>query len=1005
MDYSAIGEIARSAGNTEAGETATLLLGRKHLADGKFVEALLLFQRLASSEHAAERFGDELKLLHATSLNLVGDTEDAKKILSETKISQDNPLAKNWDPENPTSLLDAAPQSTREQLAIQDWRLFAGNRQRNGRVQASMPVGSHFAWDIALTDETEQKKLSNYAKKMQPTGTTPVLHPLLVGDWVIARSTDYLYGIKLEPGKRQWFFPSWENNDSRRDLVSAARRETLIQQRVWQSGLFGHVSCDGEQIYLLSSLPDGVTPRRVTQGVSNELVALSLKREGSLSWSVGLEEERHEPQLKGMFFLGPPLPLGDSLFCVGERNNEIRVMELDRKSGKLLWSQQLAHVEVNTRYGYSSDQLRRLSGLNLAYADGVLLCPTSVGGVIAIELAQRRLMWGYEYKPQSNNARRRPSMPSSRWRDAWVTVDNGKVILTPWDSGNMYCLDLLTGESVWKQPIPLGTNLFVAGVHDDKVVVVGRDAVKAYGIEDAATKWSLPLRSTPSGRGILTDSTYLLATNNAEMLEIDLNKGKVNKSVPTIEPLGNLIASQDMIISQNATWIRAFYQRDKLEAKIEASLARNSNDPWALEHAGILQLEDGDRMGGIKKLRSAIANYQIPGRAKRAKDRLVDTCFELLLEVDDPEVLEVARSIEPFLPNQQRREEYLRVMTIRNRKAGHILEAFESNLKLFAASLSKADWELEKPMIQLDQANIRTDRWHRSMFYELWRDATPTQREQMRKQVAQQLEIFKSQKNWDAIRWDALSTMQDLPVAQLEYLAAVQLRLNTDGKPPYLEGALLRLSRSENQEVAGTATMLLAQLYSKSGQMKAASVQYTRLQTEFAEQQFAGQTGQQLAETARQKDASLASYLSSSYPWGLGLVEATQKPPSTPATPRVTAYQPYGTFTNFLDLDSDHGPDFGLGIEWVMEQVGRSLSVSALDPFGESVAKLGPVFQNSGRGREPRIRTYGHLVVGALGDGLIALNGLRRSNDLTSSEMWSKSGSGSWYPSLANSND
>jgi hypothetical protein len=44
---------------------------------------------------------------------------------------------------------------------------------------------------------------------------------------------------------------------------------------------------------------------------------------------------------------------------------------------------------------------RRLAGATPSFADGVLVCPTSTGVVVAVDLATRALLWGYQYEPQT----------------------------------------------------------------------------------------------------------------------------------------------------------------------------------------------------------------------------------------------------------------------------------------------------------------------------------------------------------------------------------------------------------------------------------------------------------------------------------------------------------------------------------------------------------------------------------------------------------------------------
>ena len=708
-DYNAIGEVSRRYRHTVAGQEATLLLGRQNLIDGRARKALLFLRRLVESEPARERFGAELQLLYATALQLSQQSEEADEVLARIDSS-------TWDAlgRSAAEVTSELPSPVTEVNRVRQWPMVGGNPARNAVLDADMPMRS-FAWDAPNVDGDPRgaKALSDLAKAKRGTGELPTFQPLLVGDWVLFRSTSKLVGASMrrELGRTL----EYQSSDDSEQSLSEARREARMKQRVWENSLYAQVSSDGELVFLISEIPDSVGGRAIN--LANELVALELASEGKLRWIVGKDDDQDEPALLGMFFLGAPLPLGDSLFCVGERNGEIRVMELDKSTGKLKWSQQLGHVETISRF-MRTDQ-RRLQGLNLAYADGILVCPTATGGVIGIDITQRRFIWGFEYDRRANQVPRRGVRPSDAWSDNGVVIAGGRVVLTPRDADEMFCLDLMTGERIWKEKVPRGNGLFVAGVQRDRVIVVGKSEVTALGLDDGKPRWRQALRGAPSGRGINTGQHYLLATTDPELIKLDLDDGTIVERMPTIEPLGNLIASEDMIIAQNSLMLRTFFQKEKLLRKVDRRLAENPKDPWALEHLGYVLLDEGNQREGVEKLQQAIVSYptlQTPGLDYLAKERLADETFKMLLENSDRDALLLADRTKELLPSG-RRPKFLRVMTVRNLKDGRINEAFESNLDLFLDSLARSDQMLiEPPMMEFGPRMIHPDRWHRAMF-------------------------------------------------------------------------------------------------------------------------------------------------------------------------------------------------------------------------------------------------------------------------------------------------
>ena len=142
--------------------------------------------------------------------------------------------------------------------------------------------------------------------------------------------------------------------------------------------------------------PMGPRANGETPASHNQLVALDLKREGAYRWMVGGETGLDEPKLAGAFFLGVPLPLFGQLYALAEINSEIRLVVLDAQTGRQEWSQQLAHVDAQT---ILENPQRRLSGATPSFSDGIVVCPTSAGAVVAVDMATRSLLWGFQYAP------------------------------------------------------------------------------------------------------------------------------------------------------------------------------------------------------------------------------------------------------------------------------------------------------------------------------------------------------------------------------------------------------------------------------------------------------------------------------------------------------------------------------------------------------------------------------------------------------------------------------
>ena len=303
----------------------------------------------------------------------------------------------------------------------------------------------------------------------------------------------------------------------------------------------------------------------------NRLAARELKTEGKLKWEVGGPGGEDEPKLAEAFFLGPPLPLQGRLYVLAEmKGQEIRLVALSAKTGKLDWSQQLCRVEQNI----AQDPERRAGGASPSFADGVLVCPTSAGAVVAVDLTSRSLLWGYQYPRGQQlginrvNAMRMPVFAGAdrrtgdRWVDGMVTIADGRVLLTPVESDQILCLNLIDGEVKWK--FDRESNLYVACVDAGHVILVGRNLVTAYSLTEMDAKtskpkqvWSfeLPAGAMPSGRGFYSGHRYFLPLSSAEVAEVDLTGGAiVSRARSRLGAVpGNLICHRGEIVSQAPT--------------------------------------------------------------------------------------------------------------------------------------------------------------------------------------------------------------------------------------------------------------------------------------------------------------------------------------------------------------------------------------------------------------------------------------------------------------------
>src|SRR5206468_545833 len=120
---------------------------------------------------------------------------------------------------------------------------------------------------------------------------------------------------------------------------------------------------------------------------------------------------------------------------------------------ELVWRQPLGTANLKLL----QDSLRRTQPCHLAYNDGILVCPTNAGAIIAVNLLTQSLAWAYSYRTgrDPNNPEGQPGMmqpgmrrfrgggmmvegmpnlSQERWYPAPPAIVNGNVVFTAPDS-------------------------------------------------------------------------------------------------------------------------------------------------------------------------------------------------------------------------------------------------------------------------------------------------------------------------------------------------------------------------------------------------------------------------------------------------------------------------------------------------------------------------------------------------------------------------------------------
>jgi outer membrane protein assembly factor BamB/tetratricopeptide (TPR) repeat protein len=1017
-----MGGVIRRFLHTQAGYEASVLAGRYELVSGRPTAAALHLERVAKTPSAAARFEPELSFLLAVCWLV---SEMPEKAL-QTLVAMRERIAGNSisvggetvplfeDKAEALAWLEDLVGSRQTLMGpeLTEWVLHRGNPQRNARTPGSLPLISH-RWRVPTcidrADEMLIEKLSKQYRD-EAQAAIPVLQPLAVGETILMRTPHKLLGVDFTSGKRIWVWPPWEGDSigphpsgSDRELLLAAQREQELHQRIWEDAAHGQISSDGQSVFFVHDLgfaPAGPTMSQrvmiLQRGLamrtpsdsqtSNQLVSLSLARQGAAQWIVGGESGEDEPKLAGAFFLGPPLPLEGKLYAMVEINGEIRLVVLDAKHGSLLWQQQLVHVEART---IEVDGVRRLAGATPSHEGGILICPTSAGAVVAVDRAARSLLWGYQYVSTSQQprhagvmaaqlARRAQQTLGSRWMDATVTVADGRVLVTPAETDDFHCLDLLTGKPLW-EPQPRGDRLFVACVHQGQIIFVGHEQVTAVRLSDGWPAWENPLvlPDPPSGRGFYSGHDYFLPTAGAELLKIDLDSGQIAERTRTAVVLGNLVSFRDEILSHGPDWLSTFYQSEPLQQRVEQTLAADPHDLEALAQYGELLLAQGKRDDAIRQLRRV---HQKNPENESARGLLAETLLSALQD-DFPGRLDTVDEIRSLIQHPTQKVRLLRLLATGWQAQGEFRQAFDAYLGL--ATLREQSLQesrvLDRDAEEIERHwNCRTERWLQARFSELLSIADAGQRTMMDEAIQPWRDDALAQNEISALR--RFLRYFDVHPWASEIRLRLAERLIETGELAEAQLLLSSLDDHPDDDLRRRATMQRIPLLEKGRQWDDALRQYRVLAERWGSIECSdGKTGRQWYDEARQR-AEFQEAVARTQPWPSGHVRVSE------STDQINRYPSYRrVFSGQTRQRSFAAP---IGMQVFYDQHPNALIVR--DGSGSTIhtVNLGPRRLNTADFSLIHARIHGHLLMVSLGMELLMIDLMQAARNPSAAVLW-----------------
>jgi hypothetical protein len=417
-DVARLAEVARRYAHTAAGGEALTLLGTYHLDRGRPELAARYFRRLLRRS-GKDGPPPEALFRAAVAFQQAGDRAGAEAVWKELAARSGGAGVRvggrTFTPEQLRARAERLPAA---EPAPALPTLFRADAARSGGGDADSPLLEPL-WDIPTAEEGEARQWVRLAALAGPDGAPrlPSAVPVAAPGAVVFRACDGVHAVDARTGRELWARPSPLS-------LGAAVRDRdkghLVQLRDWmrlygpgqaplaENSVLGTLSGDGRRVYAVEDLPFPPPPARLANpqqpdarpllgprgdaAFHNRLRALDLAS-GAVLWEAGGRGAAAGP-LADAFFLGPPLPLAGELFAVVERKQELALVCLDPERGAVRWLQTLALTQAPL----AQDPRRRVEALPLAYADGVLVCPTHAGAVMGVDPLERSLLWAHVYR-------------------------------------------------------------------------------------------------------------------------------------------------------------------------------------------------------------------------------------------------------------------------------------------------------------------------------------------------------------------------------------------------------------------------------------------------------------------------------------------------------------------------------------------------------------------------------------------------------------------------------
>ncbi|WP_145368066.1 outer membrane protein assembly factor BamB family protein [Maioricimonas rarisocia] len=452
------------------------------------------------------------------------------------------------------------PGNATAQSAIDRWLQSTGEPAPRAATAETLAIEqlptAVTAWQVDTEISAEAADvIADLLAELDAHGVLPAAHfqPLAVDSHGLFRTWNAVIAIDVETGEEVWRVPL-ESTVSRLvrragDLSSRIRRTQVLPiliRRLLGDTLYNRITTDGTCVFALEPVvaADNAAEARSAEDdaatvFQNQLTALKIT-DGEIAWTrstLPLPEEQGDAEPKGrpVYFLGPPLGTGTTLYGVAESEGTLHAFALDSNDGGPQWTVKIGSSNVP----FSEDYVRHATACTPVIADNLLICPTGAGALVAVDLLHHEVRWAFRYG--------RDDVPPGRheipllqqqsaelhamagWRTGSLHAGNGTVVLASPEVNQLFVLDSQSGRLIWS--LPRGNAAWIAGIDAERLIVVRSDGVTGHSLDDGSLLWRART-PRPIGTGVLHNGTYVMPACGQRTCAIALDDGGVTCTFP-----------------------------------------------------------------------------------------------------------------------------------------------------------------------------------------------------------------------------------------------------------------------------------------------------------------------------------------------------------------------------------------------------------------------------------------------------------------------------------------